>query len=88
MLAISHALSLQLSPLDLAGRYGGTAFGVILQGRGARSAGMVAARLQHQLNRLPEVIHPVHVDVYAATGTGACAAALPVAAAESLVDAG
>jgi GGDEF domain-containing protein len=86
--AISRRIAELTGPLDLAGRYGAAGIGIVLQGRGSRATSALAARLQWSLQHLPEVAHPLYIEVYAASGTGANAATLPIAAAESLPDVG
>lgn len=55
---------------DSVGRLNASTFGVALQGCGSTAASAVAARLTYRLNRIPEVIPAVRIDVSAATGTG------------------
>jgi GGDEF domain-containing protein len=86
--AISRSIVAEIGPLDLAGRYTASSFGVILQGKGSRATSALAAKLQYSLNRLPELVHPMRVDVFAATGTGANATVLPIAAGDDLPDIG
>jgi GGDEF domain-containing protein len=86
--AISRRIAELTGPLDLAGRYGAAGIGIVLQGRGSRATSALAARLQWSLQHLPEVAHPLYIEVYAASGTGANAATLPIAASESLPDVG
>ncbi len=86
--AIARNIVAEIGPLDLAGRYTASSFGVILQGKGSRATAALAAKLQYSLNRLPEAHHPVHVDVFAATGTGANATVLPTAAGDDLPEIG
>lgn len=68
---------------DVVGRIDDDTFGVVLQGTGATAAGAVASRLAHHLNKLPELPRQVGVVVSAATGTGASAETLAVAALDS-----
>jgi hypothetical protein len=86
--AITHFVVGEIGPLDLAGRFSASSFGVILQGKGTRATSALAAKLQFTLNRLDEVRHPIRVDVYAATGTGSNASVLPAAAGNSLPEIG
>jgi hypothetical protein len=86
--AIARRIAELTGPLDLAGRYGAAGIGIVLQGRGSRATSELAARLQWSLQHLPEVVRPLRIDVYAASGTGANAATLPIAAGESLPDVG
>jgi GGDEF domain-containing protein len=86
--AISRRIAELTGPMDLAGRYGAAGIGIVLQGRGSRATSELAARLQWSLQHLPEVVRPLRIEIYAASGTGANAATLPVAAAESLPDVG
>lgn len=65
---------------DLVGRVDDNAFGVVLQGTGATAAGAVASRLSFHLNRVSELPRTAAVIVSAATGTGANAETLAVAA--------
>lgn len=76
-------------PTDALGRFTASSFGVVLQGAGATAAGATAARLSHHLNQLVASLDAnAGVTVYAATGTGLNADALPVAALDSLDDCG
>lgn len=68
---------------DMAGRLTGTTFGIVLQGSGATAAGAVAARLSYRVNRILPASQPVSVRVSAASGTGANADVLAIAAMES-----
>jgi hypothetical protein len=86
--AITTKIAEVTGPLDLAGRYGASGIGVVLQGKGPRQTAAVAARLQWSLDRLPEMQRPLFGEVYAASGTGANAPALPAAACDSLPDVG
>ena len=86
--AITRFIVGEIGPLDLAGRFSASSFGVILQGKGARATAALSAKLQYNINRLPEVQHPIRVDVYAATGTGSNASVLPTAAGDSLPEIG
>jgi GGDEF domain-containing protein len=86
--AVARQVAELTGPLDLAGRYGASGIGIVLQGKGARQAAAVAARLQWCLDRLPEVRRPLFVEVFAASGTGENAPVLPKAAGDSLPDAG
>jgi GGDEF domain-containing protein len=74
---------------DAVGKLSGSAFGVLLQGTGSTAAGAVAARLSYHVGNVLRGIHAeLGVRVTAATGTGVNWPTLPVAAAESLPDAG
>jgi GGDEF domain-containing protein len=86
--AVARKVAEITGPFDLAGRFGASGIGVVLQGRGPRQTAAIAARLQWCLERLAEVRRPLSVDVFAASGTGENAPLLPRAAGESLPDAG
>lgn len=68
---------------DMVGRLEDDSFGIVLQGAGATAAGAVSCRLAHHLNRLAELPRTAAVVVSAATGTGANAETLAVAAMDS-----
>lgn len=84
--AVSTELRTLVRATDSVGRINAGTFGVVLQGCGATAACAVAARLTYRLNRLPEIIHAIRVDVSAATGTGVNADVLVEAALEPFDD--
>lgn len=72
-------------PTDHVGRFTGSTVGVVLQGTGSTAASAVAARLTFHLNQVLGAMAPsLHAAVYAATGVGANAEALPAAALDEL----
>ena len=86
---LAGRLSALTRATDHVGRMGIASFGVILQGTGVTAASAVAARLAHHLNVAARAVDPaLKVTVGAATGTGLNWSTLPVAATNSLPDAG
>ena len=86
--AISNRVLTLTRATDAVGRYASDRLGIVLQGTGASAASAVAARLQFHLDQLAETLPSVSVVVSVATGHGFNANALPVAAMDSLLDAG
>ena len=74
--------------MDVVGEIQPGVLAIVLQGSGATAASAVTARLQFHLNHLRSLPVRLHVDVYAATGTGANGRGLLSAAMDSLQDAG
>jgi GGDEF domain-containing protein len=81
--AVANRLRELTRATDMVGRVEENAFGIVLQGTGATAAGAVASRLSFHLNRLAELPRTAAVVVSAATGTGANAETLAVAALDS-----
>ncbi len=80
---IGHHILRMTRPTDTVGRLGPRTYGIVLQGTGQVAAAAVAARLAHHLNQLVAArVSSLVADVYTATGTGANATMLPVAASE------
>lgn|GEM_PF-3239107 len=76
-----------LRPVDAIGRWGRASLGVALQGAGSRTAAATAARLSLHLNSLLQSARlDFEVRVFAASGFGASALALPIAASEEVED--
>ena len=83
--AVAERVANLLRPTDAVGLFAPDTAGVVLQATGATAAAALAARLSMHLNRALADMAPGHyVSVYAATGTGANALTLPLAAAQDL----
>lgn len=81
--AIGEHILRIIRPIDSAGLLAPGVYGVVLQGSGLAAASAVASRLAHHLNQLAALrMTGLVAEVYAATGTGKSARALPAAAME------
>jgi hypothetical protein len=85
---VAEALARTLSPFDFAGMIDARTVGVILQGRGAVSAGRFERRLRDELRESMRGLRPWRYEVSVATGVGSQADVLALAACDALPDAG